>query len=178
MNGRPCFKQYVFAHFFILVFFLWIHILDSHSFAFENLACACCTLSSNIDWFLHLVDHLYLTACTFFFILPNMTHAINWVLWTNNQSALLVIVHSHISRPYLKLWTASQDAFGIESQELCAAFEEGQEAELVAMCQRMSAERLELLLLQMYECITLRLSQPRDQDDDTKAANCKWVWFS
>jgi hypothetical protein len=39
------------------------------------------------------------------------------------------------------------------------------------MCQVMSVERLELLLLQLFECIMLRLSEPRDQDDDTLSEN-------
>ena len=66
-----------------------------------------------------------------------------------------------------------QDAFDIDGQELRAALEKGQEVELETMCKRMSAERLELLLLQIFECIMLRLLQPRDQDDDTNAATCK-----
>ena len=39
------------------------------------------------------------------------------------------------------------------------------------MCQHMSVERLELLLLQLFECIMLHLSEPRSRDDDTHPEN-------
>lgn len=49
--------------------------------------------------------------------------------------------------------------------------EEGRELEV--MCHQLSIERLELLLLQMFECIMLRLSEPPEQDEDTLPENLK-----
>ncbi|KAK7107714.1 hypothetical protein V1264_015588 [Littorina saxatilis] len=66
-----------------------------------------------------------------------------------------------------------QDAFDSVERELREDLTPEQGKELEATCQRMSIERLELLLLQLFECIMLRLSEPRDQDDDTQPAKFK-----
>ena len=66
-----------------------------------------------------------------------------------------------------------QDAFDSVEKELREDLTPEQGKELEAMCQHMSVERLELLLLQLFECIMLRLSEPRDQDDDTRSETYK-----
>ena len=62
----------------------------------------------------------------------------------------------------------AQDAFDSVEKELRDDLTPEQGKELETMCQHMSIERLELLLLQLFECIMLRLSEPRGQDDDTR----------
>lgn len=64
-----------------------------------------------------------------------------------------------------------QDAFDGVEKELREDLTPEQGKELEAMCQRMSIERLELLLLQLFECIMLHLSEPRNQDDDVRPEN-------
>ena len=66
-----------------------------------------------------------------------------------------------------------QDAFDGVEKELREALTLEQQTELEDMCLRTSVERLELLLLQLFEYIMLRLSEPRQQDDDTRAENYK-----
>ncbi|XP_070188878.1 E3 ubiquitin-protein ligase rnf213-alpha-like [Littorina saxatilis] len=67
----------------------------------------------------------------------------------------------------------NEEAFDTIDKELRTELTAEQGDELKAACQRMSIDRLELLLLQLFECIMLRLSEPRDQDDDTRPANFK-----
>ena len=67
--------------------------------------------------------------------------------------------------------TFPQDAFDGIEKELREELTPEQGQELEAMFQHMSVERLELLLLQLFECIMLHLSEPRSQDDDTHPEN-------
>lgn len=64
-----------------------------------------------------------------------------------------------------------QDPFEAEGENLREQLDKTQELELKAMCKKMSSDRLELLLLNMFECIILRLCQPRELDDDTNVAD-------
>ena len=66
-----------------------------------------------------------------------------------------------------------QDAFDGVEKELREDLTAEQRKELETMCQHMSVERLELLLLQLFECIMLHLSEPRNQDDDARPENYK-----
>jgi hypothetical protein len=61
-----------------------------------------------------------------------------------------------------------QDAFDSVAKELREDLTQEKGREVEGICQSMSVERLELLLLQLFECIMLRLTEPRDQDDDTQ----------
>ncbi|XP_070190023.1 E3 ubiquitin-protein ligase rnf213-alpha-like [Littorina saxatilis] len=66
-----------------------------------------------------------------------------------------------------------QEAFDTLRKELREELTVEQGKELEAACQRMSIERLELLLLQLFECIMLRLSEPHDGGDDARPENFK-----
>ncbi|KAK7494871.1 hypothetical protein BaRGS_00013998, partial [Batillaria attramentaria] len=83
------------------------------------------------------------------------------------QSLWILLCHQRASI----LAAHRQDAFDSQEKELRVELSDDQEKELEKTCQRMSIERLELLLLQLFECIMLRLSEPRDQDDDTQPDN-------
>ncbi|KAK7459431.1 hypothetical protein BaRGS_00038999, partial [Batillaria attramentaria] len=59
---------------------------------------------------------------------------------------------------------SSKDAFDEQEKALCEPLTADQKKGLKAMCDMMSADRLELLLLHLFECIMLRLSQPPDEE--------------
>lgn len=66
-----------------------------------------------------------------------------------------------------------QDPFEIEGQNLKVPLSKEQEDELKDFClsKLMTVDKLELLLLQLFECIVLRLIQPRDVEDVQDAAD-------
>lgn len=63
-----------------------------------------------------------------------------------------------------------QEAFDSDTR-LQKELTEGQKKEVKAMCQPMPVERLELLLLHLFECIMLHLSEPVDQEDGINPEN-------
>ncbi|KAL8623378.1 hypothetical protein ACOMHN_065912 [Nucella lapillus] len=85
------------------------------------------------------------------------------------QSLWIVFCHQRASI----LASHRQDAFDSLEREFREDLTEEQEVGVEVMCQLISVDRLELLLLQLFECIVLRLSEPREQDDDTRPENFK-----
>ncbi|XP_076467024.1 E3 ubiquitin-protein ligase RNF213-like [Babylonia areolata] len=88
---------------------------------------------------------------------------------THVQSLWLVLCHQRA----VILAAHHQDAFDSVERELREDLSEEQGMEVEGMCQHMSVERLELLLLQLFECIMLHLSEPHTQDDDVRPENFK-----
>ncbi|KAK7488216.1 hypothetical protein BaRGS_00020523, partial [Batillaria attramentaria] len=76
------------------------------------------------------------------------------------QSLWILLCHERAT----VLATYNQDAFDEQEKGLREPMTEAQEKELKAMCDAMSVDRLELLLVHLFECIMLRLSQPPDDD--------------
>ncbi|PVD28712.1 hypothetical protein C0Q70_11306 [Pomacea canaliculata] len=82
------------------------------------------------------------------------------------QSLWVVLCHQRASI----LSAHKEDAFDSDTS-LQEELTEDQKKEVKDMCQAMSVERLELLLLHLFECIMLRLSEPVDQEDDVNPEN-------
>ncbi|XP_076466869.1 E3 ubiquitin-protein ligase rnf213-alpha-like [Babylonia areolata] len=88
---------------------------------------------------------------------------------THVQSLWLVLCHQRA----IILAAHHQDAFDSVERELREDMSVEQGMEVERMCQQMSVERLELLLLQLFECIMLHLTEPHTQDDDVRPENFK-----
>ncbi|KAL8581509.1 hypothetical protein ACOMHN_042902 [Nucella lapillus] len=86
---------------------------------------------------------------------------------THVQSLWLVLCHQRASI----LAANQQDAFDGVEKELREDMTPEQGLEVERMCQSMSVERLELLLVQLFECIMLHLSEAQTQEDDTSPKN-------
>ncbi|KAK7478894.1 hypothetical protein BaRGS_00029875, partial [Batillaria attramentaria] len=83
------------------------------------------------------------------------------------QSLWILMCHQRAS-----ILAAHQQA-AFDNEELREELSVDQGMELEKMCMELSIERLELLLLQLFECIMLRLSEPPDQDDGTQPETFK-----